>query len=275
MSYDTTKLTKLAALKALAERTKATTDALDSRITTLGGRVDSLEAAGGEPNVITQIKVNGTAQAITNKAVDIKMPTKVSDLTNDSKYQTDTQVSTAIQTAISKSGHAAFQKVDAVPSVSTAQDNILYLVMNSDTGHYDIYAKVGTEVVLLDDTTVDLSGKVDKVEGKGLSTNDYTTAEKNKLAGLSNYTHPSYTAKANGLYKVTVDETGHVSAATAVAKSDITALGIPAQDTTYTPATTTKDGLMSSADKSKLDGMNIAADTEVTEVLNEVFGVSA
>lgn len=51
------------------------------------------------------------------------------------------------------------------------------------------------------------------------------------------YTHPTYTAKASGLYKVTVDGTGHVSAATAVAKSDITGLGIPAQDTTYTAAT--------------------------------------
>ena len=36
-------------------------------------------------------------------------------------------------------------------------------------------------------TIPDISGKVDKVTGKGLSTNDYTTAEKNKLAGLSNY----------------------------------------------------------------------------------------
>ena len=35
-----------------------------------------------------------------------------------------------------------------------------------------------------------LANKVDKVSGKGLSTNDYTTAEKEKLAGLSNYTHP-------------------------------------------------------------------------------------
>ena len=35
-------------------------------------------------------------------------------------------------------------------------------------------------------TTEALAGKVDKVDGKGLSTNDYTTAEKNKLAGLSN-----------------------------------------------------------------------------------------
>lgn len=47
------------------------------------------------------------------------------------------------------------------------------------------------------------------------------------------YVHPTYTARSSGLYKVTVDGTGHVSAATAVGKSDITALGIPAQDTTY------------------------------------------
>lgn len=45
------------------------------------------------------------------------------------------------------------------------------------------------------------------------------------------YTHPSHTSKTSGLYKITVDSLGHVSAATAVAKADITALGIPAQDT--------------------------------------------
>lgn len=36
-----------------------------------------------------------------------------------------------------------------------------------------------------------------------------------------------------GLYKITTNSEGHVTAATAVAKADITALGIPAQDTTY------------------------------------------
>lgn len=45
------------------------------------------------------------------------------------------------------------------------------------------------------------------------------------------YTHPSHTAKTSGLYKITVNSLGHVSAATAVAKADITALGIPGQDT--------------------------------------------
>ncbi len=80
--------------------------------------------------------------------------------------------------------------------------------------------------------------KVDKVEGKGLSTNDFTTELKNKLDGIAananNYSHPTHTAAASGFYKVTVDSLGHVTAVTAVTKADITKLGIPAQDTTYT-----------------------------------------
>lgn len=172
-----------------------------------------------------------------------------------------------------------------------------------------------------------LNAKVDKVDGKQLSTNDYTTTEKNKLAGLSNYTHPtsagnkhipaggaagkilgwasdgtaqwvddknttyddatqsahglmtaadktkldgiaagankyihpSYTAAAAGLYKVTVDASGHVSATTAVAKSDITALGIPSTNTTYGAASQSANGLMSAADKKKLDGFGAAS----------------
>ncbi|MDO4333814.1 MAG: hypothetical protein Q4C58_14180 [Eubacteriales bacterium] len=45
------------------------------------------------------------------------------------------------------------------------------------------------------------------------------------------YTHPAYPPRSSGLYKITVDKTGHISAATAVTKSDITALGIPSSDT--------------------------------------------
>ena len=47
-----------------------------------------------------------------------------------------------------------------------------------------------------------LNGKVDKVAGKGLSTNDFTTAEKNKLAGIATeankYTLPAATADTLG-----------------------------------------------------------------------------
>ena len=45
------------------------------------------------------------------------------------------------------------------------------------------------------------------------------------------YTHPSATAYASGLYKITTNNLGHVTAATAVTKADITALGIPGSDT--------------------------------------------
>ena len=72
--------------------------------------------------------------------------------------------------------------------------------------------------------------KVDKVSGKGLSTNDYTTPEKNKLSGIEDgankYIHPIYNARVSGLYKITVDSTGHVSDVSEVTKDDITGLGI-------------------------------------------------
>lgn len=278
MAYNEEKLARLKHLKQLAQKAKAESDAVATR-------VKALEDAGAQANKIESIKVNGTAQTIDpDKSVNITVPTKTSQLNNDSTFQTSAQVVAAINTAISKSGHASFQKVDAVPKADAAQENILYLVMNTTTKHYDIYAKIkgssdSYTMELLDDTTVDLSGKVDKVAGKGLSTNDYTTAEKSKLAGIAEgankYVHPSYTAKTSGLYKVTVDATGHVSAVAAVTKDDITALGIPGQDTTYPEATTAKAGLMSAADKSKLDGMTIATDAEVSEMLTEVFGATA
>lgn len=58
-----------------------------------------------------------------------------------------------------------------------------------------------------------------------------TTFEFTQQDNNTVYTHPTYTAKSSGLYKITVDGTGHVSAATAVVKADITALGIPGSDT--------------------------------------------
>lgn len=278
MAYNEEKLARLKHLKQLAQKAKAESDAVATR-------VKALEDVGAQANKIESIKVNGAAQAIgSDKPVNISVPTKTSQLNNDSTFQTSAQVVAAINTAISKSGHASFQKVDAVPKADAAQENILYLVMNTTTKHYDIYAKIkgssdSYTMELLDDTTVDLSGKVDKVAGKGLSTNDYTTAEKTKLAGIAEgankYVHPTHTAAASGLYKVTVDALGHVTATTKVTKNDITALGIPGQDTTYPEATTAKAGLMSAADKSKLDGMTIATDAEVSEMLTEVFGATA
>lgn len=56
-------------------------------------------ATGAEANVLEGITVNGTAATITNKIAAITTPTKVSQLTNDSKFQSDSDVNTAITNA--------------------------------------------------------------------------------------------------------------------------------------------------------------------------------
>ena len=59
-----------------------------------------------------------------------------------------------------------------------------------------------------------LSNKVDKISGKGLSTNDYTTTEKTKLSGIetgaNKYVHPTSGVTASSYTKVTVDVNVHV-----------------------------------------------------------------
>ena len=79
--------------------------------------------------------------------------------------------------------------------------------------------------------------------------------------GKAAYDHAAAKGSAftSGLYKVTTNSEGHVTAAAAVQKSDITALGIPAQDTTYNDATQSAHGLMTAADKKKLDGIEAGA----------------
>ena len=74
----------------------STNDYTDNDKTKLAGI-----AEGAQVNVLETVKVNGNAQTITAKAVDITVPTKTSDITNDSNFQNATQVSTAIDQAIS------------------------------------------------------------------------------------------------------------------------------------------------------------------------------
>ena len=60
---------------------------------------------------------------------------------------------------------------------------------------------------------------------------------------IPTYTHPTYTNRDAGLYKFSVDSTGHVASAESITKEDITALGIPGSDTTYGTGTASALGL--------------------------------
>ena len=100
---------------------------------------------------------------------------------------------------ITGSIHGIFEFVEELPE--TGESNIIYLVPSETTGVQNIYDEyIWTEDdtwELIGSTEMDLSNyytktetdtllgdKVDKVSGKGLSTNDYTTNEKNKLSGI-------------------------------------------------------------------------------------------
>lgn len=146
-------------------------------------------------------------------------------------------------------------------------------------------AQLQTNINNLESTmNTELAKKVGKVTVAG-SGNVVTTASISgdtltltKGATYNNYVHPAGSApsKASGFYKFSTDSTSHVASVTAVAKSDITALGIPGQDTTYGNATQSTSGLMSAADKTKLDGISTGANKYVHptgEAANKTLGL--
>lgn len=140
--------------------------------------VDILIAAGTENGTIS---VNGAAVAVKGLA-DLAYKSEISEEDLDeallasiaakaTKADLDAltvrvgniesagyQTAADVQAAIAASGHAHFETTETDPTSEgfEAQENVLYLYMNAETSHYDIYAKVGDSVVLLDDTTVDL-----------------------------------------------------------------------------------------------------------------------
>lgn len=159
MPISTGKLTTLGQLKLQAERIKQEL-ALYALASSLGSIATKNEIA--EEDLSEALKA----------VIDGKM--------NSSDSMTAQEIQQAIATAISNSEHAKFEKVDSVPTAETAEDNVMYLVMNSESGFYDIYALVSGEVVRLDDTSVDLSaigGALYESTKTSLDTADSTVIE--------------------------------------------------------------------------------------------------
>lgn len=93
------------------------------------------------------------------------------------------------------------------------------------------------------------SGKVDKVEGKGLSTNDYTTPEKNKLAAIeaeaNKYVLPAATASALGGVKIGSNITLADGGTISITKNNVTsALGVDPTTTYVKKAGDTMTGIL-------------------------------
>ena len=95
----------------------------------LTARVQSLERAGGQPNIIEKILVNGIQLAVDgNKAVNFSVPTKTSQLKNDTDLQNGTQVNEKLSTK-ADSGHDHDGRYFTKEQVNSA------IAGKADTGH--------------------------------------------------------------------------------------------------------------------------------------------
>ena len=212
----------------ISRATQAESD-LNTAINTEKSRIDAFLAAAD-----TGDKAIDTLKEIQNY-IDTHGGAAAEMTTNISKNATDIK---ALQDSVGAGGSSStglFKAIsDAESSAkSYADDNFI----KQTSIAYDLSTDSREKVLSAEQGKILNETKVDKLVGKGLSTNDYTTAEKNKLAtiaeGANKYVHPVYNKQPSGLYKIAVDLTGHVSGVWPVSKDDIVALGIPAQDTVY------------------------------------------
>ena len=146
----------------------------------------------------------------------------------------------------------AVTKADIVDLGIPAQDTTYEVATQSDDG-----------LMSAEDKTK-LDGIAEQATKVGASDNGYISINGTKTKV---YAPAAQTALSSGLYKITTNAEGFVTAGASVVKADITALGIPAQDTTYELATADADGLMSSEDFTKLAGMEDGAQENIIETV--------
>lgn len=113
----------------------------------------------------------------------------------------------------------------------------------------EVERATGVEETLNSNITQLQAQKVDKVEGKGLSTNDYTTPEKNKLAAIeaeaNKYVLPAATASALGGVKIGSNITLADGGTISITKNNVTgALGVDPTTTYVKKAGDTMTGIL-------------------------------
>ena len=207
--------------------------------TALKSKLDGV-ASGAQVNVIETIEVNGTAQPVTSKTVDISVPTKTSQLQNDSDFTTNAALTSGLNTKVDKvtgkqlstndfsndykskvdsntsarHTHSNKSVLDATTAsfttsdesklngiASGAQVNVIESIkvngaaqaVTSKSVNITVPTKTSqlqndSEFVTLSDLDdseagiiTGLENKVDKIEGKGLSTNDFTDSYQSQV----------------------------------------------------------------------------------------------
>ena len=178
---------------------------------------------------------------IAKKADITSIPSKVSELTNDSNYQTAEQISSTVTTEIAK-------------VVANAPENFDTLKEMSDwiAGHENDASTMNSAIS--DNKTAITALQTDKADKSEIPT---TVAELTDSADYAKKTDIPTSLPANGGNADTVNN--HTVESNVPTDAVFT-------DTTYKSVTQTEDGLMSAADKAKLDGVEIGATKTLIDI---------
>ena len=165
----------------------------------------------------------GVMTATDKQNLDVNIPNRITNLDNRVTTEVD-RLEELIESSSSEITNDLNVEIQARKNGDTKlQTNINNLQSTMNT---ELAKKVGKVTVV---------GSGNAVTTASISGDTLTLT---KGATYNNYVHPAGSApsKASGFYKFSTDSTSHISGVTAVTKADITALGIPAQNTntTYT-----------------------------------------
>lgn len=165
----------------------------------------------------------GVMTATDKQNLDVNIPNRITNLDNRVTTEVD-----RLEELIESSSSEITNDLNVEIQARKDGDNQLQTNINNlqSTMNTELAKKVGK---------VTVAGSGNAVTTASISSDTLTLT---KGATYNNYVHPTGSApsKASGFYKFSTDSTSHVASVTAVTKADITALGIPAQNTntTYT-----------------------------------------
>ena len=165
----------------------------------------------------------GVMTASDKQNLDVNIPNRITNLDNRVTTEVD-----RLEELIESSSSEITNDLNVEIQARKDGDNQLQTNINNlqSTMNTELAKKVGK---------VTVAGSGNAVTTASISGDTLTLT---KGATYNNYVHPAGSApsKSSGFYKFSTDSTSHVASVTAVTKSDITALGVPAQDTntTYT-----------------------------------------
>ena len=259
-------------------------DATNDKVTITNSGVRSI--ATGTSNGTISVNTNGTSANVAVKGLGSAA------YTASTAYDAAGTATTKADAALASAKSYTDEKIDALvgEGASETLDTI-----------GEISAAIEEHQDVTDALNAAIGNKVDKVSGKGLSTNDYTTAEKDKLAGIATganaYTLPTASSSTLGGVKTTstVTSTSGLTACPIISgvpyykdtnttyslsSFGVTATaaelnytdgvtsniqtqldGKAASSHSHSAATTSAAGFMSASDKSKLDGITASADS--------------